>query len=988
MLRTPKSNPPQSQIIIGSRVRVNKDDSKVGIVAFIGKTTFAPGEWIGINLDSPLGKNDGSVQGTQYFQADPNHGLFARIANVELLQIATSQFAAPSAISGTSTPATPKTSSASIPGRSGSFKLKIGDRVRTTGGRIGILRYCGPTEFASGFWAGIELDTPQGKNDGSVKGKRYFTCKPNHGLFANLESVQSMSDSQSGLRRSSNTTGSTSSLVSNYSAASKSQSKKATTQGPESTKQSAESLLHQIKEKDRHIEQLLQERDLERSEVAQVAAHNEEVEKELDRMRILCSSLKGQCEEYQTKIGALAKEKEQLVVKITEKSSAIEDMEFRLAEGEMEKSISAKAPEMTTASEPPQDLLSQCQNLNSHLPVILRHFSILRNDTQRSIQELHSNQSPEFAKNLLDTCLDKQNKLYEELKLLRETGDAQFSEEEHVAHESSSDVELQRLLTQLQTQEAELVEACMHLKEAEAKAAQAADLEAQIKVLEIELEQNKVELAAATCRETEVQEQKESAAVSELRCTLASLEDKLSTSNHKLQELTLQLEEAQKESKDFVSEVIAMLQGEAACEDLPPDSLLELRNWISLKTSQLSLQNEKAKSALAEAEASKCEWEKQLAALKEDLKQTQSDSATNLEKEKTASVGLQNSIEKLQKEKENLSLELEHSRKMHDENTSSVLATIEEEKSTILKAKDALEEEFKQMRENNQKISVELQKMTQQKETQDEELEALKLSQEEKQHNEAQVSWDNEKKLLEEQVEQLKKTSSEFAISQVSLTELKDKYDLALKEKEQIAQDLDQLKKTAVDDSAWRAALAEKDKDIITLKEHKTNSAALQSERKQNSELKKDIEALNNAKKSDNSNADEVQVTSTNGAMDQSQHVAFLNDIIASLHLKLESLQNKYDRLTTFENDLDFEDERKTGKSVKKIRVYCDVCEVFDAHETEACPVGEVEASEGQYIPSSKANKLNRIVAVRVYCEHCGVFDQHDSAECPEPSSF
>lgn len=47
--------------------------------------------------------------------------------------------------------------------------------------QTGYLRYCGPTEFASGVWAGIELDEPLGKNDGSIGGISYFKCPPNYG---------------------------------------------------------------------------------------------------------------------------------------------------------------------------------------------------------------------------------------------------------------------------------------------------------------------------------------------------------------------------------------------------------------------------------------------------------------------------------------------------------------------------------------------------------------------------------------------------------------------------------------------------------------------------------------------------------------------------------------------------------------------------------------------------------------------------------------
>lgn len=48
---------------------------------------------------------------------------------------------------------------------------EIGDRVIVESMALsGYLRYVGPAEFKSGTWAGIELDTPTGKNDGSVNG--------------------------------------------------------------------------------------------------------------------------------------------------------------------------------------------------------------------------------------------------------------------------------------------------------------------------------------------------------------------------------------------------------------------------------------------------------------------------------------------------------------------------------------------------------------------------------------------------------------------------------------------------------------------------------------------------------------------------------------------------------------------------------------------------------------------------------------------------
>ncbi|KAI7881952.1 hypothetical protein K492DRAFT_206431 [Lichtheimia hyalospora FSU 10163] len=63
---------------LGSRVRLlRRPLPTYGHVRFIGTVDFAPGEeWIGVELDSRVGKNDGSVKGKRYFQTDRDRGLF------------------------------------------------------------------------------------------------------------------------------------------------------------------------------------------------------------------------------------------------------------------------------------------------------------------------------------------------------------------------------------------------------------------------------------------------------------------------------------------------------------------------------------------------------------------------------------------------------------------------------------------------------------------------------------------------------------------------------------------------------------------------------------------------------------------------------------------------------------------------------------------------------------------------------------------------
>src|SRR5882724_5168280 len=65
----------------------------------------------------------------------------------------------------------------------------VGATVEVPAGR-GIVRYAGATQFSSGKWVGIELTEPKGKNDGSVMGVAYFSCRMNYGVFVRASQVR------------------------------------------------------------------------------------------------------------------------------------------------------------------------------------------------------------------------------------------------------------------------------------------------------------------------------------------------------------------------------------------------------------------------------------------------------------------------------------------------------------------------------------------------------------------------------------------------------------------------------------------------------------------------------------------------------------------------------------------------------------------------------------------------------------------------------
>ncbi|XP_048776321.1 uncharacterized protein LOC125680665 [Ostrea edulis] len=72
------------------------------------------------------------------------------------------------------------------------LQVQLNDHVVAKGDRTGHIRYIGHLDKHAQpnlLYTGLELDSPVGKHDGVLSGKRYFNCPKDHGIFIPLQEI-------------------------------------------------------------------------------------------------------------------------------------------------------------------------------------------------------------------------------------------------------------------------------------------------------------------------------------------------------------------------------------------------------------------------------------------------------------------------------------------------------------------------------------------------------------------------------------------------------------------------------------------------------------------------------------------------------------------------------------------------------------------------------------------------------------------------------
>uniref|UniRef100_A0A5K3FWZ7 Uncharacterized protein n=1 Tax=Mesocestoides corti TaxID=53468 RepID=A0A5K3FWZ7_MESCO len=401
-------------------------------------------------------------------------------------------------------------------------------------------------------------------------GRRYFTCKPNHGLFSAPSKITPFSGKtptrplrRTGSRESLLSLGSNFSSVSRQRPKQGAQPRRTPIQGSFSGP-SVHALESVVKEKEAHIEQLLQEFEMERNELAKVTAEREMIEMEAVNQRSLIGQLHSQIEELQAAALQLSDENARLKGRVHEEVKKSEELQFRLEEEAIEKtSLENQKSDVEERIFELEEALAAAKEVNERIEAQLRE-----NGADATTSDLPPVDSRLVAAEARAAELEATLKKLQEEQL---SADAQ-------KQVGAKDAEIRDLRAQLASLQDSLLKAEQKLVE---KTSMESSRGEELKVVQA----SEKELTAAFNQQQAVlsaeAEKLRSEEVNALVCKLAQTESELEAMRTKVKELESQIV-AFGENQTKPVESPAGEDKPASNKTLDPDALLdELQNHVN-----------------------------------------------------------------------------------------------------------------------------------------------------------------------------------------------------------------------------------------------------------------------------------------------------------------------------------------------------------------------------------------------------------------------
>ncbi|XP_015786930.1 CAP-Gly domain-containing linker protein 1-like [Tetranychus urticae] len=1112
-------NPDSDDLTVGDCIYVN--GTKSGIIKFLGSTSFAPGKWAGVELADASGKNDGSVNGVKYFTCEPKHGLFVRPHRLTLEPITppekpSSTVTSPSPISdGFKSPTnlitsvTSTTFASSRITSSSASNLKVGDKVMvhaSSGLKRGTLRYLGSTDFAAGNWAGIELSDASGKNDGSVAGKRYFQCPPDHGLFAPLNKVvrdmvsgnaanqartnismvrrpsnlttskrSGMGDSRESLASINSTTSHRSTrlgfgMTSSFSSTKKSGSTPLKREGS-SLSASSSAIAKTLKEKEDQISHLLKEKDMESAELASLTTRIKSLEEELE---LVVNERKKGLQEKENEIQEMRRSLEetnalnkQLLITIEEEKKKSEMLSFRLEEEmvikmemrdemaklidnqksvhreddnevelfQLQEEIIKKDDKIFQAERTLENKIQEMQNLQQRIKELESIVSLGEQRQTRYLETIDElNLKLKKNQDEMDKMKEDLNRMNVESKklqdnmdeILKRTGDDSgqlniLMDKLHKSEDERRKLEgdLNSLRDKLEREEearkevdSEMVKMKKMIQDKEAKEVTLINKETQLteelhRKTEIitSLERRIDELLKSSGDNSEhltevnreLKEKDEiinelSIKIKETEAKMECMEMDCKNMKDDNQKLTLLIEEKVTEIGDFKRTIKEMEeQSKSRLEEIrsleeqiadqikrntdEKNHLIQMNEDLKKKQSEISELEENIsdlKKQIHDKDLEKRKLTTELTEMKKKDVEKSAELETLVKRKTQNDIESDNLVSQIKELKEKVrSLEDEKMKIKREANVGK--SGIEEREETIRKLKEQLELSRKEFDDYRKTLEN---KLDQSKNQGDALIQELRKTIEMVQSENKEVVSENERLNYD-----LKKLMEEIRIVQFRhkevLNEFEDecrRLECKLDEKDKIIADrnnlLEEMKKeNATNFDKWRKKMDREKENLLD----KIN----QLEASLNENLSS---AIRN--KSVNGNSKEEDKESYRCQID------FLNSVIVDMQRKNDELKARNSALEEMGLS-EFDDSVNSLKTVnghlpKPPRVFCDICDMFDQHETEDCPTQKNNSLDNSTNHSKHNNKRYE---ERSYCANCEVFG-HWTLNCSDIQSF